>query len=97
MEPLRTAPEVAGDHARHAGARAGVLGLLVGVVSVGIEDGREAASPGPFIAFGLALIPFVFVVLAFTSGHPRAPGAVVRAMGLTLLVGIPVSALAATR
>jgi hypothetical protein len=34
-------------------------------------------------------------VLAFLSGHPRAPGAVLRAMGLTLLVGIPVSALAA--
>jgi hypothetical protein len=41
------------------------------------------------------LVPFVFVVLAFLSEHPRAPGAVLKAMGMVLLVGIPVSALAA--
>src|SRR5262249_34755548 len=46
----------------------------------------------PYIALGLALIPFVFVVLAFASGHPRAPGAVLRAMGLCLLVGVAVGA-----
>ncbi len=40
------------------------------------------------------LIPFVFIALAFLSEHPRAPGAVVKAMGLCLLVGIPVSAVA---
>ena len=41
------------------------------------------------------LVPFVFVVLAFASQHPRAPGAVAKAMALTLAIGIPVSALAA--
>jgi hypothetical protein len=41
------------------------------------------------------LVPFVFVILAFASAHPRAPAAVARAMGLTLLIGIPISALAA--
>jgi hypothetical protein len=46
------------------------------------------------LALGLALLPFVFLVLAFMSAHPRAPGAVLRAMGLALVVGIPVSALA---
>src|SRR4029453_16108304 len=46
------------------------------------------------LAVGLAVIPFVFVALAFLSEHPRAPGAVLRAMGWALLVGIPASALA---
>jgi hypothetical protein len=31
----------------------------------------------------------VFLVLAFTSRNPRAPGATGRAMGLFLLVGLP--------
>jgi hypothetical protein len=67
--------------------------LMAGLVSVE-SDRASAPAAGPFIAFGLAIVPFVFVVLAFLSEHPRAPGAVVRAMGLTLLVGIPASALA---
>jgi hypothetical protein len=67
--------------------------IVAGLVSVASDD-RGAPNPGPFIAFGLALIPFVFVVLAFLSEHPRAPGAVVYAMVLSLLVGIPISALA---
>jgi hypothetical protein len=65
--------------------------VLAGLVSVASND-PAAPAPGPLIAFGLALVPFVFVVLAFLSGHPRAPGAVIRAMILSLLVGIPVSA-----
>jgi hypothetical protein len=69
--------------------------LLAGLVSEA-TDGGAAAPPGAaYIAFGLAVIPFVFVALAFFSEHPRWPGAVVRAMGLSLLIGIPVSALAA--
>jgi hypothetical protein len=69
--------------------------LLAGVVTVASgESGPVVSNPGPYIAFGLAVIPFVFVVLAFLSEHPRAPGAVVRAMALSLLVGIPVSAAA---
>jgi hypothetical protein len=67
--------------------------MLSGVVSAATETGG-GPSPAPFIAFGLVLIPFVFLVLAFVSQHPRAPGAVLRAMGLSLLVGIPISALA---
>lgn len=59
------------------------------------SDAPDAPAPGPFLAFGLALVPFVFVVVAFASLHPRAPGAVLRAMGLALAVGIPVSAVAA--
>jgi hypothetical protein len=67
--------------------------LLAGLVSVASDD-RGGPIPGPYIAFGLCLIPFVFIVLAFLSEHPRAPGAVVWAMVLTLLIGIPVSAIA---
>jgi hypothetical protein len=40
--------------------------------------------------FGLTFVPRVFIVLAFLSRHPRAPGAVLKAMGLFLLVGAPV-------
>ncbi len=68
--------------------------ILIGVVAVASDEEVEAPPAGPFIAFGLALIPFVFIALAFLSQHPRAPGAAVRAMVLSLLVGIPVSALA---
>jgi hypothetical protein len=71
-----------------------VWALLGGLVAVAADDGArpEAAAA---IAFGIALLPFVFIVLAFSSEHPQASGAVLKAMGLTLLVGIPVSALAA--
>jgi hypothetical protein len=68
--------------------------LLAGLVAVATDDDAGGPAPGPAIAAGLALIPFVFVALAFLSQHPRAPMAVVQAMGLTLLVGIPVSAVA---
>jgi hypothetical protein len=65
--------------------------MLAGLVADASDEsgGPNAAAA---MAFGLALIPFVFVVLAFMSEHPRAPGAVLRAMGWALLVGIPVSA-----
>jgi hypothetical protein len=66
--------------------------LLAGVVAVS-STSAEAPAAGPLIAFGLAVIPFVFVLLAFLSEHPRAPGAVLRAMVLTLVVGVPVAAL----
>jgi hypothetical protein len=69
--------------------------MLAGIVGGAVDDEDEAVSnPAAFVALGLALIPFVFILLAFASEHPRAPGAVVRAMGLSLLVGIPVSAIA---
>jgi hypothetical protein len=67
--------------------------MLLGLVAAASDD-PDAPNPAAALAFGLALIPFVFVVLAFMSEHPRPSGAVLRAMGLSLLVGIPVSALA---
>jgi ABC-type microcin C transport system permease subunit YejE len=37
-------------------------------------------------------MPLVFAVLAFGSGHPRWPGAVLRAMGLFIVLGLPLAA-----
>jgi hypothetical protein len=71
----------------------GYWSLVAGIVAIA-SDRRTAPEAGPLIAFGLAVVPFVFIALAFLSEHPGAPGAVVRAMGLTLLVGIPVAAAA---
>ena len=66
--------------------------LLAGLVS-GASDEEGGVNVAAAVAVGLALIPFVFVVLAFSSQHPRAPAAVVKAMWVSLLVGIPVSAI----
>ena len=72
--------------------------LMVGLVSLATEDADvpdpEGVNPAAAVAFGLALIPFVFVTLAFMSEHPRAPGAVLRAMGLSVLVGVIVTSFA---
>lgn len=68
--------------------------IMAGLVSFASEGDEAAPSASAALAFGLSLIPFVFVLLAFMSEHPRAPAAVLKAMGLTLLVGIPVSAVA---
>jgi hypothetical protein len=67
--------------------------IVAGMVA-GASEAADAPDALPLIAFGLAVIPFVFVALAFLSEHPRAPGASVKAMIVSLLVGIPVSALA---
>jgi hypothetical protein len=68
--------------------------MLAGFVAVASDEDREPnAAAG--IALGLALIPFAFIVLAFMSQNARAPAAVVKAMLLFLVVGIPASAVAA--
>ena len=63
--------------------------LLGAIIASSADDGPE---PGPLFAFGLGLVPFVFIVLAFVSAHRRAPGAVLKAMGLSVLVAVLVSA-----
>jgi hypothetical protein len=67
--------------------------LLAGIIAVADDDdaGPNAAAA---IAFGLAIVPFIYVVLAFMSQHARAPRAVIRAMGLTVIVGLLASGLA---
>jgi hypothetical protein len=69
--------------------------LLAGSVSLAHDKPEGAPDPAAAFALGFGLIPFVFIALAFLSEHSNAPGAAARAMGLSLLVGIPVSALAA--
>lgn len=71
----------------------GLWAIVIGLVA-GASDDRNAPAAVPFIAFGLAILPFVFVALAFLSEHPRAASAILRAMALSLLVGLPVLALA---
>jgi hypothetical protein len=68
-------------------------GVVAGLVSTATHR-ATAPEGGPYLAFGLALIPFVFIVLAFLSEHPRAAGAVLRAMVLSIVVGILASAVA---
>jgi hypothetical protein len=75
----------------------GFWALLAGLVGSAADDSsgtENAPNVAVALAVGLAVVPFVFVALAFLSEHPRAPGAVLRAMGWALLVGIPASALA---
>ncbi len=68
--------------------------ILAGLVATASKNNDAGPNPAAAIALGLALVPFVFLVTAFMSEHPRAPSAVLKAMGLAILVGIPVSAVA---
>lgn len=70
-----------------------VWSIIAGIVAASSDD-PDAPPSAPLIAFGLAVVPFAFVLLAFLSEHPRAPGAVLRAMALSLLVGVAVGAAA---
>jgi hypothetical protein len=73
-----------------------VAAMVAGAEPAGASSPAAGGAPnaGAALALGLALIPFVFIVLAFMTGRLGAPGAVVRAMVLSVLVGVPVSALA---
>ena len=71
-----------------------VWSLLAGLIAVAADDAPSSAAAAAAIAFGFSMLPFVFIVLAFASEQPNAASAALRAMGLCLLVGIPVSALA---
>jgi hypothetical protein len=53
---------------------------------------EAGSSPIASLAIGLALVPIVFLLLAFISRHPRAPTGVLYAMLLSLMVGIPLAA-----
>ena len=71
----------------------GFWAIVVGLVATASNDANAPAA-APFIAFGVAVIPFVFVALAFLSENVRAANATLRAMGLSLVVGLPTLALA---
>ena len=59
--------------------------VVAGVMLVDRADPAVDAA----LVLGLSAVPFVFMVLAFGSRHPRAPSAVLRAMGLFVLVALP--------
>jgi hypothetical protein len=61
--------------------------LLLGAVA-SVEDQPEAA--GPAFAIGFGLVPIVLVIVAFGSGRFGAATAVLKGMGLWLLVALPV-------
>jgi hypothetical protein len=61
--------------------------ILMGATGLFLEE----RSLGP-VYLGLALVPFVFLLVAFASRHPRASGAVLRAMGLFIVVALPIGA-----
>ncbi len=63
--------------------------LLTGLVAEG-SDKANAPLAAPYIAFGLALLPFVFLLLAFLSEHPRPASATAKALLLAVLIGAPV-------
>jgi hypothetical protein len=61
--------------------------LLLGAVASVSSDQPEAA--GPAFAIGFGLVPLVMVVVAFGSGRFGAASAVLKGMGLWLLVALP--------
>ena len=71
----------------------GYWSILAGLVAAASDGPDPVANPAAYLAFGLAVIPFVFIVLAFVSEHPRAPTAVWRALVLAVAVGGVVSVL----
>ena len=62
-------------------ARPGLLAAAGGPRGRRPNAAREDPNPAAAVAFGLALVPFVFLALAVMSEHPSVPGAVLRAMG----------------
>lgn len=62
--------------------------LLSALADDTIDDSLRTAAFG----VGLIIVPFVFLVLAFGSRHPRAPGAVLKSLGVWVLVAVVISA-----
>ncbi len=67
------------------------IAVLLAFLSGNTEGGPKA---GGMFALGLALVPFAFLVLAFGSRHPSPAAATVVAMLVSLVVAIPVLAIA---
>ena len=57
------------------------------------SEGDRSGFQLELAAIGLAIAPFVFVVLGFVSRNPLAPKRVLQAMGLLLLVGLSIGLL----
>lgn len=68
--------------------------LLAGIVSAASDTAADSPNVAAGLAFGLAVIPFVFLVAAVMTGQHNPGSATLKAMGLAVLIGIPASALA---
>lgn len=64
---------------------------MLGVVASLAEDFPEAA--GPAFALGFGLVPVVAAIVAFVSGHRSAPKATLKAMGVWIVVALPLALL----
>jgi hypothetical protein len=67
--------------------------LLAGLVSATSDDEAKAPDPAAALALGIAVIPFVFIVLAVMTGQRNVGATVLKAMGLCLLLGLPAAAI----
>jgi hypothetical protein len=54
------------------------------------DDTAEDAARTAALGVGLAIVPFVFLIVAFGSRHPRAPVAVLKALGVWFVIGVSI-------
>lgn len=66
-------------------------GSLLTATATTASETPEAA--GPLFALGFALVPLVYVAVAFLSGRSNAPMAVLKGMGVWMLVALPLGLL----
>ncbi|WP_370326888.1 hypothetical protein [Euzebya sp.] len=59
---------------------------VVGAVAAAADQGSDIGGP---LALGLALVPLVLGVVAFGSRRHAAAGALLKAMGVFLVIGLP--------
>jgi hypothetical protein len=64
--------------------------IIVGATGLYRPEGERELG---WVWLGVGLVPFVFLALAFGSLHPRASGGVLKALGLFLVVGLPLGVL----
>jgi hypothetical protein len=72
----------------------GFWALLTGLVAAAADDQVNAPNATAALAIGLAVTPFAFLVLAVMSQQRHVPRAVLKAMGISLLVCLTVAVVA---
>lgn len=96
---MTTRPETAlNPRRRWLAIGAATIPLVFSYVSIAAAfttdaDGESLVGPGA-AALGLGIAPFVFLLLAFVSAHRNPGAAVLKAMGLFLLLAFPIGVLA---
>jgi len=67
----------------------GFLLLAIFAPRLDVPEGETTVTAEPAWALGLILVPFVYISLAFISKRERAPIATLKAMGLWVMVALP--------